>query len=444
MSTRVVSMVAIALAGLLHACSGGGGSSPPPPGFLSGTVTAGTPAAPLAAVSITVFDANTNAPVNAAVQTSVTGTYSIPLNAGSYYLKMSKQGYTPVPPSALLTPVPMNVASGATTTNDVTMAASTVSGGGWIQGKVSYSTGAGIGGVLVAAETGNSAHTSITDSAGNYAIHNLPAVSYTVKAFVKDATFTAQAGAVTADQATTVDLTAAASPATGTVPVSFQMIAQTGVTSPATMRISLVHPITKEAIPGLSLSQTHASSLNYSFSGVPDGNYVVRASFANDTIVVDPDAIVKFGEPEVNVAGGTPTPNLVDIKATGAVALLSPSNAVASTVPVDVSLTATPIPTFSWNNYPSSSDYAIEVMDAASGAVIWGGFSGSGGTLTKNVIVAGTSVAFNADGSASAQLEAGKTYRWRVYASKDDNTATPNWSLISMSEDQRGLIRIVP
>jgi hypothetical protein len=437
---RIFIALTLALAGLLQACSGGGGgSSPPPPGTLAITITTDAPAAALASVSVQVFDANTNAPV-ASGTTDASGKYSASLTAGNYFVKLSKQGYTPVPANALLSPVPQAVVSAQTTSYAVTMSTSTLTGTGWISGKVSAGN-AGVANVLVAAEAAGVAYTTISDASGNYAIYNVPAADYTVKAYAKGYSFTAPAvttvSACTATPctATTADLTATAN-AAGTVPVNFNLIAQTGVTKPANMLVSLVHPVTKETIPGLSQTLAFQNALIYSFTGVADGNYIVRSTFANDTIVVDPDYIVKFGELAVTVALTAPTPNPVQITATGAVQLVSPTNALTSTTPLAV--TGTTTPTFTWSAYSSASDYVIEVMDADTGNVIWGGFSGSGPTLSKNVIIStGTSISY-----AGPALTVGKTYRWRVYASKDDNTLTPPWKLISMSEDQMGLFKL--
>jgi hypothetical protein len=101
--------------------------------------------------------------------------------------------------------------------------------------------------------------------------------------------------------------------------------------------------------------------------------------------------------------------------------------------------------TFAWNPYSSTTDYVIEVMDADTGNVIWGGFTGMGtATPAKNIVIPSsqTSIAYNSDGLATAPLVVGKTYRWRIYASKDDAKSATGWSLISMSEDQMGLITI--
>lgn len=111
-----------------------------------------------------------------------------------------------------------------------------------------------------------------------------------------------------------------------------------------------------------------------------------------------------------------------------------------NTVPNEITSST---PTFSWQPYPSASDYVIEVSDA-SGNIIWGGIDRSQSIPLKKVIVPGsqTSIAFNAYGSASKPLEPGKVYRWKVYVSKEDKQSASGWRLISVSEDQLGLIKI--
>lgn len=432
--------LSITVALFVAACSSGSGSVAPAVGVLSGTVTAGNPAAALADVSVIVFDASTNAPAASSVLTDSAGNYSFNLNAGSYYVKLYKQGYDPVPSSALLTPVPLTVASGTTTSNNVLMTASVVANSGWISGKVT-SGASGVGGVLVAAEAAGVAYTSFTDSVGNYAIYNVPAASYNVKAYIGGYSSDAPTASVIANTGTTgINPTLTAIATGGSVTATFgALLSATGVTRPSTMVTSLVHPITKETIPGLSLSMAYAPPMDYVFNGVADGTYIVRTTYANDTIVVDPDYILKFGEPTVTVASGAQTA-AVSISCTSAVLLTgATTNAMTSTTPVLVA--ASPAPMFNWTAYAGATNgYGIEVMDASTGTIVWGGIGNSGGTLTINVPVAAgaTSVTY-----AGPALTVGKTYRWRIYASASTPNLGPGtWKLISMSEDQMGLITI--
>jgi hypothetical protein len=199
--------------------------------------------------------------------------------------------------------------------------------------------------------------------------------------------------------------------------------------------VALTHPATGETIPGLSVITT---AQNYELTGVPDGTYLARASFNNDGIVMDPDWIIKNGEPFVTVSGGA-----VDrpFSVTNSVEVVSPSNTSTSVEPVVVTSTT---PTFEWTPYSSTTDYVIEVSDA-NGNLIWGGIDTSGAEPIKSIIIPSSqlSVDFNSDGNASiAALELGKTYRWRVFASKDSNQSVVGWELISVSEDQRGLFTV--
>ena len=133
----------------------------------------------------------------------------------------------------------------------------------------------------------------------------------------------------------------------------------------------------------------------------------------------------------------------MDFDITGSVSLNTPNNEAVTTAPVEVN---SGTPTFTWTAYPSTSDYVIEVTDAMTGNVVWGGIDTSGELPVKNIVLPSgtTSVQFNSDGNSTiASLEVGKVYRWRIYASKDDQNSPTGWTLISASEDQRGLVRVV-
>ena len=196
--------------------------------------------------------------------------------------------------------------------------------------------------------------------------------------------------------------------------------------------------ITKETIPGLT---SPTSNLNYSLANIPNGVFIARATYKNDSRVMDPDRIAKFGEPIVTVSGGTCTPSTLTFDVTGPVTLNAPTNPLSSTVPVVVPGK----PTFQWSSYSSTSDYVIEVMDASTGQIVWGGFDKSGALPVKKIVIPSsqTSIEYNANGTATiGNLVAGKIYRWRVYASKNDQNSSTGWTLISTSEDQVGLIKI--
>jgi hypothetical protein len=434
-SSTLIAFMLLLTASIFSGCSKD--DPEPSTGKITGKVTDLSSGATLSEATVILFDANANSPVNT-TKTNSSGDYTFEVDGGNYFLKFYKQGYESVPPREM-EPVPFEVMIGQTTTQSVQMSASSITNAGYITGKVSAGS-SGKAGVLVIAEGANSAYSAISDKDGNYTIFNVPAGSFEVKGLLAEYSSSVASTSVTANTATNNVNVTLTEDAAAEVSGTFKVISQTTIaTPPTTMDIALVHPLTRETIPGLSQNVPYSSSLSFSFSGVPDGTYIVRATFANDYIVIDPDYITKFGDYTVTISGGTADPGSVDIVATSAVILTSPTNAMNTTVPVS----ATTTPTFEWSAYPSTSDYVIEVTDASTGNVIWGGFTNTDGTITKNITIPSntTSVAFDSDGTATDALEVGKVYRWRVYASKNNNQSG-TWNLISASEDQQGLIII--
>jgi hypothetical protein len=396
----------------------------PTTGTVSGKVT-NSSSQGISGAQVIVFNANTNAPIGVTTATGADGSYSISLPAGTYYIKIYSQGYQSVPPPGM-SAIPFTISPGNTTTSNLQMIASTVTNGGWITGNVSVS-GAGKSGVLIIAHSGSNGYSSVSDASGNYTIYNVPAASgYTVNAFIvgfnSDSvqSVTVAQGAVTSN----INLNLAAG-ATGSVTGSIQFNAVTG----KQVDVSLVNPYTKETIPGLSTFTT-GSQFTYTFSNVPNGLYLGRASFKNDSIVTDPEWIYQHGQPYVTVSGGSATLNFT---CTNSIVLNSPTNVGTSIVPV----TAGATPTFTWTAYPSTSKYAIEVSDA-NGTIVWGGFTGSGSAYAPVITTTSTSILY-----AGPSLSAGQIYRWRIYALKNVQSppaGSPNFSFISSSEEQMGLI----
>ena len=263
-------------------------------GKIAGKVTDLATNVALSDASVIAFDAATHTPIMTA-KTNGAGDYSLVVAEGTYFMKFYKQGYESVPPMGIES-VPFTVTIGQTATQPAEMSPSLISNAGYISGKVSVAT-TGKSGVLVVAEGNGSAYSAISDKEGNYTIFNVPAASYNVKGYLADHSSTAASVSVvenTLSNNVGVTLTAGTS---GHVGGTFKVVSQTTIATPPThMDISLVHPITKETIPGLSQSLPYSSSLSYSFSNVPDGTYSLRATYANDYIVIDPDYITKFGD----------------------------------------------------------------------------------------------------------------------------------------------------
>ncbi|EMR00876.1 hypothetical protein ADICEAN_04000 [Cesiribacter andamanensis AMV16] len=412
------------LALLLVAAWGCKKDDEPAVGVVSGVITDAVSNAALANTRIIVFESNANVPVKS-LTTGADGAYRTELLPGSYYLRLYRQGYEQVPPKGM-SPMPFTVSVGSEVIKPYEMNQSEVLNGGTISGKV-LEGGKGVAGVLVVADRENKGYSAVSDAEGNFFIYNLPAGSYGLKGWVAGYSSEEQSVAVisAAETAQNLQLTrGAAGSVTGTITFL--------ATNAVEVDVTLTHPLTQEPVPGLLTSTTAA----YTIANVPAGTYLARATYRNDDRVVDPDWIVKNGEPMVLVSSGAVTRNF---SLTGAAKVVNPTNLATTTEPIEIGGTT---PTFSWQAYPSASDYVVEVSDA-NGNVIWGGIDRSGVLPAKRMVIASsqTSIQYNADGKATRPLEPGKVYRWRVFVSKND-TSTTGWRLISVSEDQMGLFRI--
>jgi len=403
-------------------------------GELRGIVEDATTTVPLENTSVVIFNADNNSPIGQTLKTDQDGVYSVQLPAGNYFLKFSRQGYYPVPP-ATLEAVPFSVINGQVTENDAEMFPYSNINTGWIEGTVTTNGNPVQGALVVASDNLNqSAFSTSSDKGGNFSIFNVPAGTFDVKAFLSSFNSNSIQVSVNMNTATKGINIEMAKTANASLTGNIRNLAIEN----KDVDITFVHPITKETIPGLT---TTSSGLAYSMNSIPNGTFIARATYKNDLRVMDPDRIAKFGEPLVNVSNGTCSPSTLTFDITGPVSLSTPTNLLNSTIPVE---TVTR-PLFQWTPYPSTTDYVIEVMDASTGQVVWGGFDKSGSLPVKNISIPGvqSSINYNMDGKAAiTDLIPGKTYRWRVYASKNDVNSSTGWTLISSSEDQMGLIKI--
>ena len=404
-------------------------------GTLNGIVKDAISANPLENVSVIVFNADNNSPVGVILKTNASGEYSTKLVAGNYFVKLYKQGYEAVPARSIEA-VAFSIIVNEITPNSAEMFPSSTTNAGWIEGKV-VEGNTGIGGALVVAYDYASkvAFSTISSQNGEFSIFNVTNGSYVVQAYLASYNSNTAPASVTANFATTGINITVEKTATATLSGNVRNLAVEN----KDVDIALIHPATKEAIPGL---RTTTSNLSYTLTNIPNGVFLARATYNNDQRVMDPDRIAKFGEPEVTVWGGTVNPSSLTFDVTGSVSLQTPTNALTTTVPVQVTSTR---PNFQWTAYPSSSDYVIEVTDASTGQVVWGGFDRVSDLPVKNIVIPSntTSLNYNSDGNASiTDLIAGKIYRWRIFASKNDVNSPTGWTLISASEDQTGLIKI--
>lgn len=425
---NVLLLLSLLLIVFLIGCDKSNDEPIPTTGVVKGVVKNASNSALISTAQLLVFDANTNAPAANSIFSGNDGSYSFNLLPGSYYIKVSKLGFESVPP-ANIAAVPFSVVLQQTTTMDFQMTPLTTSGLGTISGQVSIASKPAAG-VLVVASGTSAGFSSVTDKDGNYWIYNAPAGAYFVKAWSSG--YNSSSVNVTLvssgnSQNNNLTLTSGAS---GSVTGSVTFNATTNIE----VDVSLVNPQTKETIPGLT---TKTSGGGYTISNVPAGTYIARASYVNDGKVVDPDWILKNGEPTVIVST---SPVNLNFTVTGAVSLTSPTNAASSTVPLVVSSTT---PTFTWAAYSSTDNYIIEVSDI-NGNVIWGGFKNNGTAMNFAIPKETTSIAYNFNGTATQALQSGKIYRWRIFASKTDSGDLRGWKLISVSEEQQGLIKITP
>jgi hypothetical protein len=197
--------------------------------------------------------------------------------------------------------------------------------------------------------------------------------------------------------------------------------------------ITLAHPVSYEAIPGLD-TMMHGGTSTYDLNGIPPGTFIPWASYRNDGYVMDPDWIRKFGLPVLTFALGDSAKEL-DFSITDAVPVIYPTNHPDTLIPVTI---PTDTPTFVWELYPSAQEYIIAVYNSF-GKLIWGGYDENNNVLHAKIGAQTESVVFNFDNSAKEPLMGG-SYRWKVWADKNRNDGVQQ--LISSSEDLLGLFQL--
>lgn len=411
----------------LAACGGGGGGSSPS-GFLEVSVEASTDSMPVSGAVIEIYD-EVGDRVDAAVS-DADGFYSVKLPVGGYSVRVRAQGYESSPPAGVPA-VPVQVLKKQTATKLVSLSAfSDVNATAYVSGN------AGAAGVLVVIEdTATSEHYSaVADSDGDYVIYNLLPATYDFTGFAQGFDITPVSSVVINNPDMVQDLVATAQAGyTVSGQVTFLSITN-GIVD-----ITLLHPETRDRIPGLSVFNGGGNT--YSLSGVANGTYLAWATLANDGYVMDPDWIIKNdGIPaaiEVSISGASA---VQDFSVTGAMQLNSPTNAAADLTPAIV---ASLTPTLSWQAYSSAGEYIVEVFDK-DGNSLFGGYdvvdSVTGEVLGKHPVITGTSVALSSTDTDDfyVPLEDGETYRWRVSAVK----VSPDHSLISTSEDLMGVFTV--
>lgn len=424
------------LLGLLGACSDTSYQiSINYPGILDVTVRDAADGTPISDATIVVVNANTKANV-AWLLSDANGHALATLNRGSYYARISAQGYLPSPPKGQEA-IAFQILNNLTTskTYQLSLDPDAVNSG-QLHGTISSSAGFGLNGVLVVAKDTAQGITLSTTSAndGGYRLYNVPPGDYAVEGLIAGYRQVTDPGSVNVPPSTTISgvdrVLEMAANADLSGKISFLAVVN-GIVD-----ITLLQPETLDPIPGLNTYNNYGNN-TYLLKSVPPGDYLAWASYRNDGYVMDPDSIRKFDLPTVSFTSGGGNQQR-DFNVTGAIQIIAPTNPPGLIIPQTIRSST---PQFQWQPYPSAKEYIIEVRDSV-GQVIWGGFDSAGNILHSPIPQGSSSVNFNFDGSATSPLIAGETYRWKIFA---DNDTAPNiQGLISSSEQQMGLFRYQP
>ena len=409
---------------LLAACSDDDDDNPPPPSIvISGVITSAADSSNIENAQVTIIDVETQEYEFDPYITGTDGSYSFSApDPGTYEIRVSAQGFTPSPLDGVAG-IPIKI----TTENNVALKAIEAGNYGALNIELmGYEKT--VGALLILSSTTNdNTYTAVTNNTGELTLFNLLADTYTLTIkSIGHETHTHEDVTIMGDDAVTslteITLTAIDGFTVGGT-VTFL------ATGNAEVDVSLTYIDTAAVMPGTNVMTTSAA---YTIAAVAPGSYNILATSKIDGLVVDPDSIVKHGQPTVTVVDANITADGIDV--TGAVSLTSPI-AQESGAPATVDTLTPPL---KWEAYSSSSDYVIEVLDV-NGTVIWGGFSTVDGLLTKNLTTTETSMVYASD----TALVDGESYRWKIYASKNDKQEATGWKLISSSEDAQGVFTVM-
>jgi len=272
-------------------------------------------------------------------------------------------------------------------------------------------------GTMVTAENFSApAITARADARGAYVLFNVPADSWTLRAYRRGLNYQETQVTVERTDVKGADLRLA-NTKTASLSGSVSIVAGNGATSVVVALANDFDDVRVHGtlVPGLRAPEPGAPpdvTGAFRIDGIPDGYYVVLAAFENDGLVRDPD-------PDI---AGTQIQRVLVLD--GVVAT-SPAFKVTSAVKItgpgagDAVETVEGTPTFRWEAYPSAKSYLLELFDTY-GHEVW--------TTT----VQATSAAYG----GSETLEPGMPYQWRVTAF--GNASNP----ISITEDLRGVFQL--
>jgi hypothetical protein len=344
------------------------------------------------------------------------------LTEGSYYARIAAQGYKELP-IGNVSPIPFQILKYEVSQQTFYM--DTLQGTfGTIDG---YVDPAQAGFLVVASSAVNGDLHSYSGPDGYFAIFNVPFNTYSVYAVKSgfNATDTALVNLTSGAPDANVQLAMSqTSGSTLTGMVTFLAVEN------GTVDVSLLDKNALSVVSGLTT--TINTDRNYTLNNIPNGEYTAWASYKNDGYVMDPDWIFKNpGALDVSIYSQSTLQ--LDFSVTGAISIVSPTNPDDEIIPA---LADSNDPLFVWNPYPQAKEYIIEVKDM-NGNIVWGGFDENGIIRHAQIPRTYSSIRFNFDGSAAAELQSGQVYQWKIYA--DDDILPNVQTLLSSSEDLKGL-----
>jgi hypothetical protein len=356
------------------------------------------------------------------------GMLSTELAAGSYSVRISAQGYQPSPAKGI-NAVPFEVLSETTTLKEFELAnIISATADSQISGNVTES------GMLVVAQTSDGvAASGLSLNDGSYQLFNIEPGDYQLTAFKAGYSANNISSIVVSGGENFENQDLTTNEITGnTLTGAISFLA----TNNGMVDVTLLHPISRDAIPGLATQSD--DSINYTVSGIANGDYLAWASYDNDEYVIDPDWINKNGGERSALALNINSANSEkDFSVTGSVIISSPSNSTNNRQPAIVSSLT---PTLEWTDYSSTKAWALEVTNSQ-GETVWGGYNITSSTINHDVIdKSATSIVYNFDNSGEALME-GETYQWKITAFNDTADST-NKEAISQSEIGLGLFTV--
>jgi hypothetical protein len=351
---------------------------------------------------------------------------------GNYYVEISAQGFETTPPESI-TPIPFFLAAEDTTIQDISLDPLEETGDtGFVIGFVEPATNNFL--ILAESQVSRQNYSTASGPDGVFVLYNLPYGSYALDAL--------KSGYMMVEPVST-SVTAEAPVDTARVPVAEYVGSQLAgsvtflASENSTVDITLLDRETRSVVPGLTV-RSEPAGLNYAIAGIPDGDYLAWASLENDGYVIDPDWL--FKNPNgLDIDFTSATSAELNFSVTGALTLVSPTNAAATTIP---EIADSAVPTFRWMAYPSTKEYFIEVRDL-SGDLLWGGFDSDGMANHAFIAASQVSVQYNFDNQPGVPvLEPGQIYQWRLWADKGTQFDSFVEQLISSSEDLQGIFQI--